>query len=700
MMVKIVKELVEEIVGSDGKIYGPFKKGEIAEIPNENARLLIDAGFCEKVKNENNDELKEKIKEEIKTKIINFKYNNIDTLDQEFVAAYPEYKQHIGIVRSFQSEILAELIEKKKKEEKEKLRHLKIETLLSKEKPIYKSLGMGIHNGVFYFGVKIYDEEGKPHDAVVTSDKKIYVDWGSNDNEIKNKFGLNYRWPFFDDLLKYSWSNKSIKNWLYGDVREITLKEAFEKIKEKNKKYIWYLDPRRHDFVALDILSTYFLEIFETKGRTLIKGEMGSGKSMQCHIYELLSFNSILSNDLTKASIFRAVESTKGTIIIDDFDREVPEELKNDILIIFKAYRKGMKSIRVEGEKSRKPQSYDTFCSMILNNISGLDEVSESRCNIIKMLRNEKMEKAEKIKFDDPEWQELRNELYICALQNWEKVKGVYEQLKEKRLKARNLEVVEPHLTLARLIDEKLYEDIINLKQEEIDEKKVRDLNDNYLYLGMKFILTQLSEKGEPELWIRVKDIASYVISELFYDIEIKDEMRKKKEKSVATFLGKVLKANPLFKGRMNGGYAEYCFKRNNVLRFCEIKEFDDLVVNYQDVEQKGIKKQTGQVELVELENQALQSKIDDSNLAKVEPVELVELVELKPNIDVKTTKITNSPISDDEILAHLDKLKASGRNFFQTDTLIKILKEDGFKKAFNGGWIYEVKPGLWMVNV
>jgi DNA replication factor GINS len=35
------KEDVEEFVGVDLKKYGPFKKGEVAEIPNDNANLLI-----------------------------------------------------------------------------------------------------------------------------------------------------------------------------------------------------------------------------------------------------------------------------------------------------------------------------------------------------------------------------------------------------------------------------------------------------------------------------------------------------------------------------------------------------------------------------------------------------------------------------------------------------------------------------------
>ena len=154
-------------------------------------------------------------------------------------------------------------------EVKRDLRNNRIETLLLKEKPKFKSLGMGLHREIFYYGTKIYDEDGKSFDAIVTSDNKIHVNW-KNDNEIRNQFGLNYRWEFFDDILDRTWSNKSINEWLKG-TRHRTLKEMFNRILKKNEHFIWYPDDRWHKFIVLDILSGYFLELFETKGRTLLK---------------------------------------------------------------------------------------------------------------------------------------------------------------------------------------------------------------------------------------------------------------------------------------------------------------------------------------------------------------------------------------------------------------------------------------------
>jgi len=49
MVEVIFKEDVEEFLGIDEKTYGPFKKGEKALIPKENAEILIRRGVAEEL---------------------------------------------------------------------------------------------------------------------------------------------------------------------------------------------------------------------------------------------------------------------------------------------------------------------------------------------------------------------------------------------------------------------------------------------------------------------------------------------------------------------------------------------------------------------------------------------------------------------------------------------------------------------------
>jgi len=46
----VFKEAVPEFVGSDLKTYGPFEKGDIAKLPEENVKVLIERGLVEEFK--------------------------------------------------------------------------------------------------------------------------------------------------------------------------------------------------------------------------------------------------------------------------------------------------------------------------------------------------------------------------------------------------------------------------------------------------------------------------------------------------------------------------------------------------------------------------------------------------------------------------------------------------------------------------
>ena len=46
----VFKEDTPEFVGSDEKVYGPFKKGDIAKLPEENMKILVERGLAEEFK--------------------------------------------------------------------------------------------------------------------------------------------------------------------------------------------------------------------------------------------------------------------------------------------------------------------------------------------------------------------------------------------------------------------------------------------------------------------------------------------------------------------------------------------------------------------------------------------------------------------------------------------------------------------------
>ncbi|MEM2175562.1 MAG: hypothetical protein QXI58_08100 [Candidatus Micrarchaeia archaeon] len=458
-----------------------------------------------------------------------------------------------------------------------KFEELRIRELISRENSPFQSIGVGIHNDVFYFGFKLFNEDNKPLDAVITSDGKIYVNWGKNNNKIKKDFGLNYRFPFYHEVLDYFWSMKGkygLESFYCKKIKKISLKKAYERILNLQRWKVWHPDERVHKHHALKILSTYFLPCFEMKGRELIYGDSGFGKTRQTKIYQLLAFNPSMSVDWSDASVFRVIESTKATILIDNFD-SIEGDRRRRILHLFNTgcYSR-QKAVRTEARgKSFTPIGFDVYSNMVLNSITPLGEIEESRSHITRCLKTDDPSYA-RLEENNPIWQETRDMLYVCALQNWKKVKRKYDKLKASDiLFSREFERVADTLTIAKLISEKLYNEMLDYYKEEAEKRKVKDLKEDWLYVALEHVIDNLKNRDKIE--ISVKEIAESKGPELF-DPNVKDY--KRNLHSFKIFVGKSLKTIPLFKSKIKDGYTIYEFNKDSLIKFCKLKGFEDLL--------------------------------------------------------------------------------------------------------------------------
>ncbi|MHA1304473.1 MAG: hypothetical protein ACTSPI_12315, partial [Candidatus Heimdallarchaeaceae archaeon] len=305
----------------------------------------------------------------------------------------------------------------------------KIAWMLSHEKKPFKCFSIGEHDGHYYFGTML-DYGRKKVPVLVLDDGTTYWKWTEKDDEgnkiiddeIKQNFGLNYRFELFDDCVDNLWSNKSIKEFIEGKSPKQSFKEMFKSIRNKNKELMYHPDNRVHTFVSCDIIKNYFYPLFNACGRTYFQADFASGKSRQSLIYQKLSFNSLFASNISPASFERVIESTGGTIIVDNFDN-CADDLKKQILQCIEVYyKKGGKNIKADGKGFQKnqPIAFNGYSPLVINNIVGLPEVTESRCNKIQLLKTDKKNIVDiRINNDDPFWNTTKDNLHILTLQNW-----------------------------------------------------------------------------------------------------------------------------------------------------------------------------------------------------------------------------------------------------------------------------------------
>jgi len=399
---------------------------------------------------------------------------------------------------------------------------------LEKKKIPFQNTGRGIHNDICYIATYIEDDDGRTHTAMVTSDRNFYIDmlkkvgneW-KGVNQIKDIFGLHYREEFYNDVLDTCWSNEIIKKWLFEDYT-VDIKDVYRRVLKEIKNFMIYEDSKIYIMMAIDVLRSYFFFLFNSNSRTWHHADPGSGKTNQTMLFRALMFHPIGSPDFSSASIYRTIEGTGATIIIDDFD-DLPEEEKQRVNRHIKVNYKRFKSIRADGGRRFRPQGYDAYSHCVTNNTTGVnDPITKERVVIYKLLKHKDAKDIE-VNYKDNRFNELRDDLYICLLQYWKEIETSYNNLKVEELKARDFEIFKPQLAIAKLISEDVYNDVLKFAKLYLADYKIKDLDDDWEYLLLDIITKKLSEEASSinhEIEISPNEIAQEILYKLYFELK------------------------------------------------------------------------------------------------------------------------------------------------------------------------------------
>lgn len=484
-------------------------------------------------------------------------------------------------------EIKSYLIKKYNLEAKED----KIKSFLIDDRQKYESLGCGYHNGVYYFGTRLF-RDNKPYTAIITSDKKAYLNL-ENKNEIRNDFSLNYKDDFYDEGIDNIFSKEAINKWLYEDTDNIDLKSVYDKLITIFKKYIYFEDERKYFLLACYRIAGFFMPIWRARARLFLYAEMGSAKSRLTQIMHNTGFNSIALGDWTLAYLQRLIESTRGETHIDDYETLDEEKKKATTRLIKTGFMKGFKAGKISDGKNKKPETYDLFNSTTLNNTEGLDFISTDRTITIRIPKISKKEYDKEPNFSEPIWKELRDELYILGLKYPEQIAKTYDAITSDKIRGRLFFIIKPELTIAKLISQDLYQELEDFWSEEIEQRQSVDFESDWEFLAYKQIYKLLSPLSL-DTTLSPNTLLSPFEFKLFEDIvkpigeELYPEEFGKKKRSMGIVIGNSLSRNPIFKKRILNGKKLYKFTPEEFLSLLEAKAFLKPIQEMSDMGDRG----------------------------------------------------------------------------------------------------------------
>ena len=274
------------------------------------------------------------------------------------------------------------------------------------------------------------------------------------------------------------WSASSVKGFLKKRTC-MKPRELFEKIKSVFLEYVDFSRKEYYDLVTLWIIGTYFHQLFNSYPYIYVGGLKESGKTKLLTLCTQMGFNSFFSGSITTACLFRLVQDSRCSLFIDETEK-LSNPKKDDEFqkILLNGYKKGGKVIRAEKNSAGNfdPIIFEVYSPKMVANISGLDNVLESRCICINMQKSLDSKFSQKeIDEDDKLFQDIRDCLYSFLLMNWKEVKGVYSETEiTSDLSNRDCELWKPIFALAKFFDEEggLLEEMKMLSVEKAKDKK------------------------------------------------------------------------------------------------------------------------------------------------------------------------------------------------------------------------------------
>ena len=467
-------------------------------------------------------------------------------------------------------------------------------TLFKIERKDKKSIGQGYHKNQLYYGTTVADPANynRKLTAIVTSNRESFIAYAEHNNQITDSFGINYSQDFCEDAIDFKWTRNSIYKWLNDDY-SVDIKDVFNRLVEVNKEFMIYEDERMHKLISLDEMKTYWFQLFPANARTHFHAGPGSGKTNQLAIYDAFAFNPIMSTDFSSASIYRIIESTCATILIDDFE-ELEEKDRLSLLRHIKVNYKPFNTLRADGggkDKKFTPTAYLSYSHLVFNNVLGLggDWITSQRTITVRLLKHPGA-KNKTFEQKDHKWIPLRDDLYVCGLQYFKQVMDNYYKIDGTKvgIKARELEIVKPILAIAKTIDEKLYEEILDLYTSMVQREKVRDLVEDFEYCLLQRLWLDVKDKPDKEKYqIQVSSVASYIADKL--------SIPKKELRGLEIKIGRMLRSYTNLPSKILHGISVYTLTKETVKTIIESKEYENyIIVNKGDVEDKGDKGNMG----------------------------------------------------------------------------------------------------------
>jgi len=212
---------------------------------------------------------------------------------------------------------------------------------------------------------------------------------------------------------------------------EIEFMQVYNLIYTYIKRYIYFSKESYYVLATLWVMGTYVFRIFMHYPYIHLRATKESGKSTLMSVLAPICFNGSLSVVSSPAVIYREIEATSGTLMLDEFDRikKSKNESESTLSDIIKTGFEKNGSVKKCIGKDFDVKQFCSYSPKIIASIEELDDIIKDRVITIDMKRKLQDDGLEKyIQMKAVKTQEkIRRDLYLFGLQFGGAIAASYE---------------------------------------------------------------------------------------------------------------------------------------------------------------------------------------------------------------------------------------------------------------------------------
>ena len=361
---------------------------------------------------------------------------------------------------------------------------------------VHPALDFYDNNAILSVGAKwLYEYEG----GEVGFETKPFCILSNGDKFGYSKRELASRYLFHTgnlDLPDTRWSFDDIDDFSNNPI-SLGFEKVYNLIRDKFEEYMDFEDERLYSLFACFMVYSYFYPLFNFAPILQLWGEFRTGKTKVCSLIEAMVFNPINSANISSASVFRLIESRRAVILLDESEDLLTSERARDIrnMLLAGTGKSGETFRQEKGSdafESFHTQSFKVFSPKVIANITGID-LPALQSRTIRATMTGTTDKAKSdltVTQEDKKWQDIRNQLYRLCLTNYLDVIKKRDNLPKNVLSGRTLGIWQGLLTIAHLIDEEIFLELISFAKDnkvEIDSD-IEEFNEEPRKLLMRLL--------------------------------------------------------------------------------------------------------------------------------------------------------------------------------------------------------------------